>query len=230
MLAEARSRVGAHHAPVGGVAGAAGRSAGHGPAVEGVAVVLEGGRPLSARTDDVVDVRARERVDVVGDRAQREVDLVPGVRREVHRPRLVAVAPAGRRVPGARAAGRRTAAVAVVALVVGQEGVDGQPVGAAVAGAGRRVPVEVGQRGPAGRAHAMGLDGEEVPVGLVVAYDVEGQLAAGRGHREPTRQPLVARVVATGDGVLRTGAWSRLAAAVRSRRRRRTRCRRAGRT
>ena len=81
----------------------------------------------------------------VGEVADRQLDLLAGVRRQVDAPLLPAGAVAGGRVPRARRAGRR----AVRALVVLHERVDLDPAfGAPVAGARRRVAVGVRERGP----------------------------------------------------------------------------------
>ena len=81
---------------------AAGGGARDGPAVELLPSASKDVVPCAGRDDDVVDEDARPTGRVVAGVADRDLDSLPGVGRQVDRPRLVAVARAGGRVPGAR--------------------------------------------------------------------------------------------------------------------------------
>ena len=166
----------------------------HRPAVERVAVVLERRRARPRRDHDVVDEDAGEVEDVVAGVAERQLDVLARVRREVDDPLLVAVAHAADRVPRARRPDRVAAAVGVLALVVLEERVQAQPERAREAGVLARVAVDVGQRRPVVDAGGVRLDEEEVPVLLGVARDPERQPATGGGHVDRAHQPLERRL------------------------------------
>ena len=176
------------------------RRTGDGPAVEGVGVVLEGGRAGATGRLDVVDVDAVALEEAVAGVADRELDVAAGVLGQVEPPRLVdAAARPARRVPRAGRAGRLAALLAGGHVVL-EERVPEH--GAADARGRARVPVEVGQRGPLVRAGPVRLDEHEVPPELGVAVDPERELRGAGGHADRAREALVGPVGGLGERVL----------------------------